>query len=291
MKRRSVTAALVVGLVLATGCHSDGAGGGRLKVIASFYPLAWAARQIAPGADVVDLTPPGAEPHDLQLSARSRLDVQNATVVFMLGKGFQPEVERAVKDVRGRVVDVLEGLDLLPSTEEGFTADPHVWLDPESMADIALKIAATLADIDPRNEQTYLKRGNELARSIEAVNVASKFGLDKCELKTMVTTHEAFGYLAKRYGLTEVALTGLTPEADPAGAQIRRAQQLARRHEIAAIFYEETDEGARIGRSVARDVGVPALPLSTLEAEPASGDYLTVMQRNLTELRKGLRCR
>lgn len=290
MRRGFIAGGIVAGLLFAaTAC--DSGGNGRLRVIASFYPLAWAARQIAPGADVVDLTPPGAEPHELQLTARQRLDVQNARVVFMIGKGFQPEVERAVKDARGKVVDVLDGLDLLPSNEEGIEADPHVWLDPTSMRGIALKIAATLADLDPRDESTYLKRGNELARTIEAVNVEARFGLERCELKTLVTTHEAFGYLAKRFGLKEIGLTGLTPEAEPPAAEIRRAEQLARQGEIAAIFYEETDEGLRIGRRVADDAGVEALPLNTLEADPAPGDYLTVMRRNADNLRKGLRCR
>jgi zinc transport system substrate-binding protein len=292
MKRTLIAAGLAAGLLsTSTACDSDGGSDGRLRVIASFYPLAWAARQIAPGAQVVDLTPPGAEPHELQLTARQRLDVQNATVVFMLGKGFQPEVERAVKDAEGRVVDVLAGLDLLPATEEGISADPHVWLDPTSMRDIARKMAAVMADVAPRDEQTYLKRGNELAGSIEAINVAYRFGLGGCKLKTLLTTHEAFGYLAKRFGLTEVGLTGVTPEAEPPAAQIARAQQLARGDEIAAIFYEQTDEGERIGRRVAADVGVTALPLNTLESDPDPADYLTVMQTNLTNLRRGLRCR
>ena len=278
--------------VLGAGaCTSRSGNKPRLRIVASFYPLAWAARQIAPGAQVTDLTPKGGEPHDLQLTARQRLVIQDASVVLILGKGFQPDVERAAKESNRRILNLLEGVALLPSTEKGLGADPHVWLDPRLMRDVALKIAATFVDVDDRDREVYLKRGNELGRSLEALDRDYRQTLSTCDLKTVVTTHEAFGYLAKEYGLTQLGLTGLTPEAEPTARAIARARDLARRGAIAAIFYESSDEGTRIGRSVAGDVGVPALPLSTLENQPASGDYHTEMTASLAQLKRGLRCR
>jgi len=128
----------LIGLLLATlscsgalvACDAP-SGEGKTKVVAAFYPLAWAARQVGGDAVTVeDLTPKGAEPHDLQLTARQRLAIEDADLVLVLGKGFQPEVERAARDAHGRVVDLLDGIDLLPSTEADLKADPHVWLDP-----------------------------------------------------------------------------------------------------------------------------------------------------------------
>jgi zinc transport system substrate-binding protein len=271
-------------------CSSGGSGSKQLRVVASFYPLAWAAEKIAPDAKVTDLTPPGGEPHDLQLTARQRLEIQNASVVFTLGKGFQPEVERAAKDARGRVVDLLEGLDLLPSTEKGLQADPHVWLDPKLMVSIVGKIALIIQDIDPAGDD-YVGRARNLDQAIEREYTSYFQTLSGCALKILVTTHEAFGYLAKRFGLTQLGLTGLTPEAEPSAAQIQHVRQIAGRGEVGAIFYEDSDEGRRIGRSVASDVGVPALPLHTLESDPAPLDYIGQMERNLPNLKRGLRCR
>jgi zinc transport system substrate-binding protein len=107
-----------------------------------------------------------------------------------------------------------------------------------------------------------------------------------------VTTHEAFGYLADQYGLGQIGIEGLTPEAEPNAHQLRTAESAIREGRAAlAVFYEGTAEGERIGRAVATSVGVPALPLGTLEFDPAPGDYLSVMRANLTSLEKGLQCR
>ena len=289
MKR--TLALLVAGLGLATAaCATGTAKTGQLKVVAAFYPLAWAAGQVAPSAHVEDLTPPGGEPHDLQLNARQRLHIEDADVVLILGKGFQPSLEHAVHDAKGKVTDVLVGLPLLPSTEQGLQADPHVWLDPALMQSLVSTIGDALAGADPAHATVYSSRAASVVATLGGVDSQYRHALAACRLKTIVTTHEAFGYLAHEYGLLQLGLTGLTPEAEPSAASLQRARLAVHRGEAAAIFYEATDEGRRIGRSVARDTGVPALPLNTLESVPASGDYLSVVAANLVELKKGLRC-
>jgi len=289
--RRAVAGMAVAGsLAVAVACGSGASPSGKLRVVAAFYPLAWAARQVAPDADVEDLTPHGGEPHDLQLNARQRLDVQRAAFVFLLGRGFQPEVQRAANDARGRVVDLLAGLSLLPSKEQGIAADPHVWLDPVLMKKIVGEIAERMATADIPNGDGYRQRASALEQTLAALDDTYRSSLLRCSLKTIVTTHEAFGYIAEEYGLRQIGLTGVTPEAEPSAAAIGRVHDAARRGDVGAIFYEATDEGRRIGRSVASDVGLPALPLNTLESDPAPQNYVSQMQANLTSLRRGLRC-
>lgn len=272
-------------------CSDDSSGNAGIRVVGAFYPLAWAAAQVGGiGVAVEDLTPPGAEPHEIQLTASQRADIQDATLVFYLGRGFQPEMENAVRDVGDRAVDLLNGLRLLPSEEEGLSADPHVWLDPALMVEIVGSVSRAFAAADPNGATGYRQREVKLVSELTALDEAFRTELSKCALKTLVTTHEAFGYLARRYGLTQLGLTGLTPEAEPSAAQIRRVRDLARRGAIAAIFVEATDEGRRIGRSVARDVGVPARDLLTLESDPKPKDYLSAMRANLDSLTGGLRC-
>jgi zinc transport system substrate-binding protein len=253
--------------------------------------LAWAARALGPDIRVEDLTPRGGEPHELQLTARQRLAVHDAALVILLGKGFQPDVERAAKDAEGTVLDVLSGLSLLPSREEGVDADPHIWLDPLLMGDIVGRVADALVDVDPANAEIYLREKSSIQERLSALAEKYRAALSGCSLTKLVTTHEAFGYLARAYKLTEVGLTGVTPEAEPSAAQIQRVRDAARRGEVGAVFYEDTDEGRRIGRSVAADVGVKALPLNTLESDPAPRDYISQMEANLASLQEGLRCR
>jgi zinc transport system substrate-binding protein len=289
--RKLVSLGLAVAITATLGACSDNAGTRGIRVAAAFYPLAWAAREVGAGdVTVEDLTPPGAEPHEIQLTANQRSTIQHAKVVFYLGGGFQPELEDAVRDAGGRVTDLLKGLPLRPSNEEGLDADPHVWLDPQLMHGIAGRIATILGVVDPDRRDEYQQRGAALQQKIAALDGSFRTTLATCTLKTLVTTHEAFGYLAARYRLIQLGLTGLTPEAEPSAAQIRRVRDLARQGKVAAVFVEATDEGRRIGRSVARDVGVPARDLLTLESDPTPKDYLSAMRENLNNTKAGLRC-
>jgi zinc transport system substrate-binding protein len=284
----------ILALVLAaTACAGGGGSDGRLKVVAAFYPLAWVARQVGGGrVDVEDLTPPGTEAHDTMLTAAQRGDLTTASVVLYLGDlGFQPDVERAVSDAQGQVVAVAEGLQLLPSTEGDLTADPHVWLDPVLMEQIVRRATDGLVAADPADQAGYRDREDSTLSLLGSLDTAYRQGLAGCAFTTFVTTHEAFGYLAARYGLHQLGIEGLTPESEPSADRIQQASQAIEQGQAApVVFYESTDEGRRVGQSVAADVGVPALPLGTLESAPSSGDYPSVMRANLASLREGLRC-
>ncbi len=256
------------------------------------YPLAWAAERVGGSrADVEDLTPPGVEAHDTTLTAAQRADIQTADVVVYLGQiQFQPDVERAVSDTRGRVVDVTSALHI-PSPPSGETFDPHVWLDPVDMQGVVRLVTSALEEVDPSDTQTYRVNEMNTIGDLQALNGSFRTALTNCGFTTFVATHEAFGYLANRYGLHQLGIEGITPESEPSAARIQAAAQAIDAGQAApAIFYEGTDEGRRIGESVAADVGVPALPLGTLESAPSSGDYLSVMRANLESLKQGLRC-
>ena len=263
-------------------------------MVGSFYPLAWAAQQVGgPAVDVVDLTPPGVEAHDTSLSARQVAQVDSADVVLILGYlGFQPQVELAARQASGRVVQVARGIHLRPSQERGLSGDPHVWLDPVLMEQITLTISGALVAADPNGKAGYEERAARVTAQLSGLDSSYRSGLSGCRSTSFVTTHEAFGYLADQYALGQIGIEGLTPEAEPSADQLRTAESAIRDGRAApAVFYEGTAEGERIGRAVAASVGVPALPLGTLEFDPAPGDYLSVMRANLASLEKGLQCR
>src|SRR5437870_6300798 len=260
---RVLAAALVLAASVAA-CSSAGGSGtsGRVSVVGSFYPLAWAAEQVG-GArvDVLDLTPPGVEAHDTNLSARQVAEVDNADVVLILGYlGFQPQVEQAARQASGGVIQVARGMHLRPSQERGLSADPHVWLDPVLMEQITLTISRALVAADPSGKGGYEARAARVTAQLSALDSSYRSGLSGCRYTSFVTTHEAFGYLADQYGLGQIGIEGLTPEAEPSAARLRTAESAIRQGRAApAVFYEGTAEGERIGRSVAARVGVPAL--------------------------------
>jgi len=271
-----------------TGASSEG----RVNVVAAIYPLAWAAQQVGGDrVDVEDLTPPGVEAHDATLTAAQRADIQTADVVVYLGRiDFQPDVERAVDDAGGKVIDVTAELGNRPRTGETF--DPHLWLDPADMQEIVRQVADALVTTDPSRADGYADRAEAALGALEDLDATFRAGLAGCAFTTFVVTHEAFGYLAGAYGLRQLGIEGLAPESEPSAARIQAAAQAIDQGRAApVVFYEETEAGRRVGRSVAADAGVPALPLNALESDPAPLDYVSVMEENLTNLREGLRCR
>jgi zinc transport system substrate-binding protein len=270
-----------VAACLGAGCGAGvGSSGGRETVVAAFYPLAYAAGRIGGNAiDVENLTPSGAEPHDLELTPRAVGELQQADVVLYLGHGFQPAVSDAVEGARGRVVDLLAGLPLRPG-------DPHVWLDPTLYARIVRRIGSVL--------RRPARVAAPIAR-LRALDRQYRRGLADCAHREIVTSHAAFGYLARRYGLRQVAITGLTPESEPSARQLGQVVRVVRRTRAATVFFE-TLVSPRLAETVAREVGARTAVLDPIEgltpSEQARGDtYFTLMRRNLQALRKALSCR
>ena len=249
--------------------------------MASFYPLAFAAEQVGgPGLNVENLTPPGAEPHDLELSPIDAAALRDARLVLLLGHGFQPQLEDAAGggDNVLRLLDT-PGLDVLPN------GDPHVWLDPLRYARIVMRIGEALG-----REQAAA----QLVSRLRELDAEYRSGLADCARHEIVTSHEAFAYLAQRYGLEQIPITGLSPEAEPQPADLAHVVQLVEERGVTTIYYE-TLVSPRIAETVARETGATTAVLDPIEGltkdEIAAGDdYFTRMRANLRALEEGLGC-
>jgi zinc transport system substrate-binding protein len=260
-----------------SGCGSSGSGGG-MSVVAAFYPLAYAAEKIGGnGYRIENLTPAGAEPHDLELSPREVGRIESAAVVLYLSHGFQPAVSKAVEQAHGKRVDALAGLPLRDD-------DPHVWLDPLLFEQVVRKIARALQ-----------RPAGPVVATLRQVDRSYRKGLHNCARREIVTTHAAFGYLAARYGLRQVAITGTAPASEPSPRQLAHVIDVVRRTHATTVFFEPL-VSPRLAETVAREVGARTATLDPIEALTADeakrgDDYVTLMQRNLTALRQALRCR
>lgn len=285
--------ALVITVVISTGCTS--APDGRVSAVAALYPLAWVVREVGgPSVEVTDLTPPGAEAHDATLTAGQLADLQTADVVVYLGDlGFQPDVERAIDEATGgEVVDVGTSSSSLRPGGGDLRYDPHVWLDPVRMQAVVARVADALAEADPEHASAYRHNADDVIARLGRLDAEYRNALTDCRFSTFVVTHEAFGYLAARYGLEQAGIQGIAPESEPSASRIQSVVEAIRNGDAApAVFYEDTDEGRRIAESVSADAGVPSFALGTLESDPGAGTtYEDVMGGNLASLRKGLQC-
>jgi zinc transport system substrate-binding protein len=267
----------------AAGCGGGSGGGGHTEqIVAAFYPLAFAAQQLAPpGTQIVNLTPPGVEPHDLELSPKSVAKLHSADLVILLGHGFQPEVEAAAGH-GSRVLRLLDspGLNRFPDN------DPHVWLDPVRYTLLVKRIAAALHR--PQAAAPLVAR-------LHALDGEYRHRLRRCARREIVTSHEAFAYLGQRYGLRQIAITGLSPEAEPTPKRLQSVLEAVRKTRATTVFFE-TLVSPRLADTVARETGVDTAVLDPIEgltsAETKRGeDYFSAMRRNLSALRAALGCR
>ena len=270
-----------------------------LHVVASFYPLQEAA-QLVGGArvDVTNLTAPGVEPHDLELTPDDVEAVATADVVLYLGQGFQPAIQDAVGDAQGTAVDLLSGLATLPpppgTDATGVSVDPHVWLDPLLYASLVGKVASAFGEADPAHAAFYRANGDAFTRELATLNGEFREGLRHCRSDLIVTNHAAFGYLADAYGLRQEAISGLSPDAEPSADRLASLKDLVQREGVTTIFTEDL-VSPKVAETLATEAGVGTAVLHTIEGltpdEVAAGEtYASLMRENLQTLEVALGC-
>jgi zinc transport system substrate-binding protein len=295
--------AALLALSVAAGCGQGavaaGSADGRLRVVTAFYPLQFLSQRIGGDAvTVTELTKPGAEPHDVELSPRQVGDIVDARLVVYL-RGFQPAIDAAVEqEAKHRAFDVGSVVRRLPydgaKGEEHEAAagntDPHVWLDPVRYSTIAGILGQRLAAADPTHAAGYIARAAAVQTELATLNSEFAQGLRTCARHEIVTSHEAFHYLADRYGLTEVGITGISPESEPSPRRLAQIADQARATGTTTIFFE-TLVSPKIAETLAQEVGAKAAVLDPLEGltEP-NADYFSVMRDNLRALTLALGC-
>jgi zinc transport system substrate-binding protein len=282
MRTRIILISALASFLLA-GCGSGGSSSSSQRsVVAAFYPLAYAAEQIGgPAVSVRNLTPAGAEPHDLEISPQDVATIQSANLVLLLGHGFQKQVESAA----GSGKNVLLLLDT-PGLHRFANGDPHVWLDPVRFELIVKRIGTALHR--PAATKAFVTK-------LQALNRTYALGLAHCARREIITSHQAFAYLAQRYHLSQVAITGLTPESEATPQDLQHVIETARETHATTIYFE-TLVSPRLADTVAREAHAKTAVLDPIEGlakgRQARGEtYFTLMRDNLASLRRGLGCR
>ncbi|ACZ42484.1 periplasmic solute binding protein [Thermobaculum terrenum ATCC BAA-798] len=283
-----------------------------VKVVTSVYPLYELVHQVGGNrVEVTNLVPAGSEPHDMELTPGDINTLMSAKLIVYIGGGFQPALEEALQNIDSEVVklDVTKGLQTIPASQsegtehdhseehasEELAFDPHVWLDPVLMKQITYEIRDTLSQIDQRNKAYYEENASNYAKQLDQLNSEFERGLSNCRTRYFITSHAAFGYLARRYNLIQVPITGLSPESEPSPKRMQEVVELARKHQ-AKVIYFETLVDPRVAETIANEVGAKTMVLNPIESltpeqEKAGKDYIELMKENLQVLREGLECK
>ncbi|MGW2569131.1 metal ABC transporter substrate-binding protein [Streptomyces sp. NPDC001537] len=305
----ATAAVAALGLTTLSACSSESAAAGntgKFDVVASFYPLEFLAEQIGGNhVHVTNLTQPGQEPHDLEISARQTAQLQESDAVLYL-KNLQPAVDDAVaqSEVRTKIdAGALTSLEKHGNEVGGHAAshdsskneelaglDPHIWLDPVRYAQVAKGVGAAFEKADPSHAADYRKNTAALVKKLDALNTQFKDGLSGTRSKVFITTHAAFGYLAERYGLTEEAINGLDPESEPSAARVKDLEKMAKADGVTTVFYE-TLVSDKTAKTIAADAGLKTDVLDPIEgitSKSRGKDYFSVQEANLKALRTAL---
>lgn len=273
----------------------------KLVVVATFYPLEDFARAV--GGDRVTVTsivPSGAEPHEYEPTVQDILSVYQADVFLLNGAGVDAWAEKIRPELEARgakVIQMSELMTLLPGVQEegeGSAFDPHFWLDPLLAEKEVVAMRDALSARDGAGKTVYAQRSAVFLESLSALHNAYQNGLAGCALDTVVTSHNAFSYMAKRYGFTTLPVAGLSPEVEASPRHLAETALLIREKNIKHIFFE-TLVSPKVAEVLAREAGAGTLVFNPLEGltdeERAAGaDYLSIMKQNLENLKIALQC-
>ncbi|HII17075.1 TPA: zinc ABC transporter solute-binding protein [Candidatus Woesearchaeota archaeon] len=313
-------------LLLAFGCaqqepFQQESDEGRITIAATFFPLYDLTRNIAGDyATAFSVVPQGAEPHDYEPKPSDILRLSEAGGFVTLGLGLEFErIEETLIEGAGNgivIIDAGIGVPLINSEEDDHTEedagelvqsevheeetaaqehrhtglDPHIWLSPRNMIIMAGTVSEGLQKLDPEHAQEYKANAEAYIARLEALDEAFSSGLSDCAKDTILVNHMAFTYLADAYGFSQIAVGGLSPEIEPTPKQIQELIREAREHDIAYVFYEEFVD-PKVAYAIAAEVGAKALELNPAEGtKDADAGYLSLMEKNLANLRLALEC-
>lgn len=326
MKRwmKAAGVGLLAASMLLTGCGKEEGQQkqeGRLKIITTFYPMYEFTKQVAgDNADVQVLVPAGTEPHDWEPTPKDVAQIADADLFVYNGAGFESWVDSVLESVNSSTLQVVEaskGADMMEGEEdehghgdehadehgeakegehkegeEEHVLDPHIWLDPVLAQHEVQVIADALSKADAANAAEYKQNAEAYIAKLQALDEKFKSGLSNLNKHEFVTNHTAFAYLAKRYNLEQVPISGISPEQEPTAAQLTEIVEFAKEHDVKTIFFE-TLASPKVAETVAKEVGADTAVLNPLEGltdeEKAQGlDYIGVMEQNLAALQQAL---
>lgn len=271
----------------------------KMRITASFYPLYFFTKEIAgDDADVQNLTPAGAEPHEYEPTPQEIIRLEESQIVIVNG-AMEPWLGKIKQSLSDKgIVLVTTGEGLFSRQEKNGDShavqDVHVWLSPRIAKHIVERIRDALSNKDPQHATRYHARTEDLIRRLTELDAQFTQGLRGCTQTSFITSHAAFGYLADEYGLTQIGIAGLSPEAEPSPQALGEIADVAKTHKIKYIFFE-TLVDPRLANTLAEEVGAQTLVLNPLEGmsdqDIAKGKtYFTEMQQNLAHLRLALTC-
>lgn len=282
--RACAVVAVLAGVVLtgSTGAAARDANG-TIDLVTTSYPLQWVIEQVAgPDVAVANLVPPGGDTHGFEPTPTQIVELAEADLVVHQSGGLQPGVDAVLEQQPPtHLVDAAAVADL--------NGDPHFWLDPLRLAEVARDVGAALTELGAAAAENVEARVAQVEATLAALDDEYATALARCRGATLVTGHEAYGYLAERHGLRQVGIAGIDPAVEPSPARLREVTKTVRQTGVRTVFFAAAASQATAA-ALADDLGATTDVLHPLERVAPGEDYLNLMRQNLSALQRGLVC-
>lgn len=300
-----------------------------LQIVTTFYPVQALTNAVVGDSAEVTVMMENADAHEYEPSAQDIATLNEADVFVYNSEDMETfvptllesidnpdlviiEAASEIELIDGDVEAVGETIEETTSEEEhtnedtdteteedhdhqghSHETDPHTWLDPVNAVTEAQTIANALTEADPDNAETYQENVGQFASDMMAVHDEYATLFEPAETKTFLTQHAAFGYLANRYGLHQVAVTGITESAEPSPKRIADIVSYMEENNI-SVIYGQAGGATEIATTIASEVGGTVGELQSMESVdtsqyPADGHgFIAIIKANLESLAKGI---
>ncbi|GLX69119.1 metal ABC transporter solute-binding protein, Zn/Mn family [Paenibacillus glycanilyticus] len=284
---------------------------GKTNVVTSFYPLYYLASEIGgDNVNVVNLIPAGVEPHDWTPKSQDLTIASKAQLFLYNGAGLEgwtddflkglpknngliaAEMSAGINLIHGNPEDEEEHSDEEHNHDHDLDVDPHTWVSPKSAIIMAGNVKDSLVQADAAHKDEFEANYNELVAKLEALDQEFEAKISAAPHKSIVVSHQAFGYLARDYGLKQIAITGLSPDAEPRAQDLLKVAKFVKSEGIKYIYFEEL-VSPDLAKTIASETKTKLLVLNPIEGltpkqEKAGEDYVSLMKQNLQNLLTGL---
>ena len=293
------------------GCSKDAANTGEnevakrdedtIKIYTTFYPMYYITKEIVKDkAEIINMIPAGVEPHDWEPTLKTMAGLQNSDIFIYNGAGMERWAEKVIKNLDSQETEIVEaskGIELIKGEEEESHGDhgdndPHVWVSPMNLKKEAENVLNVIIEKDGENEVFYKENYRKLADELDKLDSDIREAAKGFKGNIIVTSHEAFGYFAKEYGLIQIPIRGISPEQEPSPAKLAEIVKLCRKNNIKYVFVEKF-VNPKFSKTIADEIKGEVLTLNaahglTEEELKLGQDYITIMYENLESLKKAL---
>lgn len=285
---------IVISLLLLTACNNAEKSNDENIIYTSIYPIEFATKEIVGDKmKVENIIPTGVESHGWEPTMKNIASMAESKIIFINGLGME-SWKNSVKETVGeeKLIEVSKDVDLIKLTDrevdEENKYDPHIWLSIRNMEKISKNIFDEIIKIDSGNKDYYEKNYNNLVNKLKELDEKFSRELKNYEGKSIIVPHEAFGYLARDYGLKQLPIENINSSSEADLGTIANIVEMAKEEEIKTVFYEY-NENKKLASTVAEEIKGNLKEIYTLEnitdeQIENKEDYFTIMEKNLNNI-------